>query len=72
MSTNTTVWIAKDKDGEECMFEDAPRYVEGVWIEEPNSAYMILPKGILKQWGYDLKPGECYEIVGPDYDPSPM
>ena len=76
MSINTTFWLAIDEDGEEYIHEERPEWrysaKHGHFWHSPHSHFIQIPKGMAKSMGYNLKPGECMEVTGPNYDPSPI
>ena len=70
MSTDTVFWLAIDDDGDETIWREKPD------IDKERGFYwsnwqrpVDLPKGQIAAWGYKVKPGECIECVGPNYDP---
>lgn len=77
MSINTTFWLAIDEDGQETIFEELPKKLmyDGRIVYDIRHAHenmVAIPTGQIKAWGYNLKPGECMEVTGPNYDPSPI
>jgi hypothetical protein len=49
----TTIWLAVDEDGDEYVYEQAPRRREWVWFSEGE--WCCVPKGTIKKLiGRDL------------------
>ena len=80
MTQNIMVYLAVDRDGTECIFEDTPyrgSYLGGDKkdFSHWNSAlsFVTIPKGTIKKLtGKDLTFEDGYRTyVGDDYDPTP-
>jgi hypothetical protein len=67
---NIIVYLAVDKDGVECMYNDTPKKYADHWNTELDS--IELPKGTIKKLtGKDLTFEMGYvSYVGDDYDPT--
>jgi hypothetical protein len=77
-SVNLKIWFAVDEDGTEWIFGDEPERRagsgnnDGFW--EPTGDYVCpLPLGQINAWTGNQMEWENapWEMIGPNYDPSP-